>query len=126
MRRRLPGVDASEAFTDRLVVTIPARHLETGAIIVWLDGDEITIGIGEHYHCHFETSLDEGVPQTESERLAAQRAVDFIAEFMADSIVLRISREGGRVVSVEARAADVPRPSPGPNETDYVWSGPKK
>ena len=125
LRRQLSEVDVSERFTDRLVVTVPARHPETGAIVVWLDGDEITVQIGQHFHCHFETHLDEGVAPTEGERLAVQRAVDFIVEFMADSIVLRVSRQRGRVVSAATHIADAALPSPSPNQTDYLWSGPK-
>jgi hypothetical protein len=125
-QRRLPHVDACEEFADRLVVTIPALHPETGAIVVWLDGDEVTVGIGKHFHCHFETYLDQGIPEAQRARLAAQRAVDFIALFMADAIVLRISRQRGRVVSAMTVAPTTLESSPGPNETDYLWSGPKE
>jgi hypothetical protein len=122
---RLGDVRAQEDFTDRLVVTVPARHRETGDIVVWLDGDEVTVGIGEHFHCHFETYLDESVPQPERERLAAERAVDFIASFMTDTIVIRVTRERGRVVSAGAHPVETLETSEHPNETDYIWSGPR-
>lgn len=122
-QRRLGHVNRREEITDRLVVTIPALHQGTGDIVVWLDGDEVTVGIGEHFHCHFETYLDESLPESERERRAAQRAVDFIAEFMADSIVLRVWRKSGRVVSAGTYPAG--ESSPGPDETDYFWSGPQ-
>ncbi len=41
-RQRLDNVRPREEFTDRLVVTVPALHPETGDIVVWLDGDEET------------------------------------------------------------------------------------
>lgn len=123
-QQRLGHVNAQEEFTDRLIVAIPASHRETGNIVVWLDGDEVTVGIGEHFHCHFETYLDDSIPQVERERLAVARAVDFIASFMADSIVLRVSRERGRIVSVTALPLDTLEAQPNSEETDYWWSGP--
>ena len=123
-QQRLDNVRPREEFTDRLVVTVPALHPETGDIVVWLDGDEVTVGIGEHFHCHFETDLDGGVPQADRERLAVERAVEFIEAFMADSIVLRVRREGGRVVSAGTHPVDTQEASPDANETDYLWSGP--
>lgn len=124
--QRLGHVNAYEEFTDRLVVTIPASHSDTGNIVVWLDGDEVTVGIGEHFHCHFETYLDEGLPGAERERLAAERAVDFIASFMADSIVLRVTRERGRVVSAGTYPVDTLDAPPKADEIDYFWSGPSR
>jgi len=58
-RRRLPDVHPREQFTDRLVVTVPALHPETGDIVARLDGDDVTVSLGEHFHCHFETYIDE-------------------------------------------------------------------
>jgi len=124
-RQRLSDVQPREEFTDRLVVTVPALHPETGDIVVWLDGDEVTVGIGEYFHCHFETDEAEGVPQAERERLAAERAVEFIASFMAGSIVVRVRRERGRVVSAGTHPVDTQRSAPDADETDYLWSGPR-
>ena len=124
-QQRLPQVRPREEFTDRLVVTVTAQHPETGDIIVWLDGDEVTVAIGEHFHCHFETYLDDGVPQHQRERLAAEQAVDFIASFMAGSIVLRVRREKGQVVSAGVFPVAAQETSSAANETDYLWSGPR-
>jgi hypothetical protein len=125
-QQRLGDMQPREEFTDRLVVTVPALHPETGDIVVWLDGDEVTVGIGEHFHCHFETYLDEGVPQAHREGLATERAVEFIEAFLADSIVLRVRREGGRVVSAGTHPVDTQQASPDAGETDYLWSGPSR
>src|SRR5687767_7169197 len=85
VRRRLPDVHPREQFTDRLVVTVPALHPETGDIVARLDGDEVTVSLGEHFHCHFETYIDETGSLAERERLAAERAVDFIVWTQAAS-----------------------------------------
>jgi hypothetical protein len=123
--RRLAHLQPREEFTDCLVVTIPAVNPETGDIVAWLDVDEVTVGIGEHFHCHFETDLDEDVAPDERARVTAERAVDFITKFMTDSIVLRVHRDGSRVVSAGTFLVETPHPPPGAQERDYVWSGPK-
>ena len=41
--------------SDRLELIIPAKSQETGELHIWLDGDEITIGIGQYFHTHFDT-----------------------------------------------------------------------
>jgi hypothetical protein len=115
-QHRLGHVLRREEFTDRLVVTVPAIHPETGDIVARLDGDEVTVGIGAHFHCHFERYFEK-----ERGRLAAEDAVDFIASFMADSIVLRVRRDRGRVVSAWTQSVDAPATSPDANETDYLW-----
>jgi hypothetical protein len=124
-RRQLAHKASAEEFTDRLVVTIPALHPETGNIVVWLDDDEVTVGIGEHFHCHFETYVDDTVAPDDRNRVAAERAVEFIGNFMSDSIVLRVEREGGRVASAGTFSGAAPHAPPGPHEIDYLWSGPR-
>ena len=125
LRHRLPNLEWVEDFSDRLIIRIPAHNPETGAITVWLDGDEVTVGIGEYFHTHFEAYLTEQaeLTQTERERRAAARAAAFIADFMADEIVLRIGR-GGRNAGTFHRA--IKEEPPGPEQMDYLWSGPKR
>jgi hypothetical protein len=124
LRRWLPNLEWVEDFSDRLIIRIPAHNPETGAITVWLDGDEVTVGIGEYFHTHFEAYLTEQAEQTqtERERRAAARAAAFIADFIADEIVLRIG--DGRYAGTFHRA--IKKEPPGPEETDYLWSGPKR
>ena len=121
-----PCESARRVYRPTRKVTVPALHPETGDIVVRLDGDEVTVRIGGHFHCHFETYLDEGVPQARGEELAATRAVEFIEVFMADSIVVRVRREGGRVVSAGTHSVDTQEASPDVNESDYLWSGPSR
>ena len=135
LQRRLPNVAVHEEFTDRLIVTIPARHPDTGPIRVRLDRDEITVGVGEYFHCHFETFLDSdaAIPEDQRARVAAERAVDFISEFLADAIVLRVNkragfasaiwlfRPGAQSSIITTSNADSARE----DETEYLWSGPR-
>jgi hypothetical protein len=65
-QRRLADLQVREEFSNRLVVTIPALHPETGNIAVWL-GDEVTVGIGEHFHASLRHTLDEAVTPSGTE-----------------------------------------------------------
>ena len=125
LRHRLPNLECVEHFSDRLIVRIPAHNLETGAITVWLDGDEVTVGIGEYFHTHFEAYGTDQADLTQAgrERRAAARAAAFIADFIADEIVLRISGNG-RSAATFHRAIE--KEPPGPQEADYLWSGPTR
>ncbi len=82
----------------------------------------MTVGIGEWFHTHFEAYSDASdLPQVERERRAAAQAAGFIADFMADRILLRVTRDGGSAGTLAVESA----PPPGPEEIDYLWSGPK-
>ena len=64
--------------TDRLKVVFPAEHPDVGEIHVWLDREEVTVGIGHFYHTHFETYLDESLPKDDAEAQAVAEAIAFI------------------------------------------------
>src|SRR5882724_5592448 len=89
-RRMLPSAGRKEEITDRLEVTIPSIHPEVGDIVARLDGDEITVSIGEHFHCHFSTYLQDSLSSDEVERATAREAVEYIADFMAGDMILRL------------------------------------
>jgi hypothetical protein len=81
-------------FTDRLEVVISAADPRFGDIHVWLDGDEVTVGIGEYFHTHFETYLDDSVSKSEADRKAATEAIEFIRQVVSDMYVLEIHYKG--------------------------------
>jgi hypothetical protein len=138
-QRRFAHVPHREEMVDCLVVTLPAPTQETGDITVWLEGDEVTVAIGKHYHRHFETYLRDE-PVEIQERDAVESALDFIEEFITEKLFLRVSRKGERIVSAALLSVDspdgaqswliVPGGDAGPDdddwhEADYVWSGPR-
>jgi hypothetical protein len=110
-------------FTDRLTVTFPARHPETGDLVVRVGGDDVTVSIGLGFHTHFPTFMEE-LPVDKWERAAAEEAIDYIEEFLADRIVLRLHfvsgfRSGG-TFPVDSAAEP-----PAPGDREYLWSGPR-
>lgn len=125
-----------EEFTDRLTITIPAHHQETGDIVVWIDGDEVTVGIGEYFHTHFEAYLGSEPPEEVDRRLATEHALDFIESFMTERTFLRVYMKGGKYVGASIIPADRPEAARSTllnlllgynrrQEIDYFWSGPK-
>jgi len=112
-------------FTDRLRVTFPAKHPETGDLVVRLDGDEVTVSIGLGFHTHFPTFVPDELPPDKRDQAAAEEAVEYIEEFLADRIVLRLHFKNGEIRSGGTFAVDYPEKPPGPGDKEYLWSGPR-
>jgi hypothetical protein len=90
--------------TDRVEVVFPAKDPEVGNIHVWLDGDEVTVGIGESFHTHFESYLDSSVSKEEGEFEAIRSALDFISDFMKGRLILDVKYRGDRPTGATVRA----------------------
>lgn len=127
-----------EEFTDRLTVTIPAVHPETGEIVVWIDGDEVTVGIGRYFHTHFEAYVGSEPPEEEDRRWATEHALAFIDDFMTERTFLRVYMKDGKFTGSSIIPVDRPEVARstlfsllwgnnrGRRQTiDYLWSGPK-
>ena len=107
-------------FSDRPEWILPAKHPETGEMYVWLDGDKITLRIGEHFYTHFSTYYLSSNDSGENERKAVRKAVEFIRDVLADKVVIYISsRAAGSYYRGSTNA-----PSMKPGMREYVWSGP--
>lgn len=78
VQKSFPDQNLEIKLTDRLEVVLKAKSPEFGNIHVWLDGDEVTVGIGDFYHTHFETYLDNTVPKDEAESMAVSESINFI------------------------------------------------
>ena len=89
-----PSEEWEATFTDRLEVVIPATDARFGEIHVWLDADEVTVGIGQFFHTHFETYLDDSLSKSEANRQAATGAIEFIQGVVSDRFVLVIYYKG--------------------------------
>ena len=91
-RTRFPAVTADEQFTDRLEVTVAAAVPEVGPLRIMLDGDEITIFVGDWTHCHFSVFMSAAGAVTE----VCTHALDFVADLLADRVVIWAYSENGR------------------------------
>ena len=126
LERVVPRDSFRKEFTDRLIVTITARDSEVGDITVWLDGDEVTVGIGKLHHSHFEVYTQRAELLDEREQAAAENATGYIRDLLDDRIHIQVQYELGRCkgsCSWYPEHADRPRLIAGVDEVrEYVWS----
>ncbi len=93
-------------FSDRLELSIPPIDHRVGDIHIWLDGDEVTVGIGALFHTHFETYLDEKLDRQEAEDQATSNAIEFINDVLEDQVVIEIKYEGKKQVRASTQYID--------------------
>jgi len=104
------------------IAVFPAIHPEVGDVTIWDDGDEVTIGIGEITHSHFNP-YDDSLTSDQIAEQVTEEVSEFLQDLFEDRILLWKSlngRSGGW--QVLGRGDDSPR---GDNLT-YLWSGPVK
>lgn len=127
LERLVPREVFRTEFSDRLVVTIPARNQDVGDITVWLDADEVTVGIGQIHHTHFEVyAQSPSETLQEREQAAAERAAQFIHDFMDEKIRVQVQFEHGRCLGGGSWYPELSEPIAlmlGADEVrEYVWS----
>lgn len=107
---------------SNVMATFPASHPDVGDVTVWDDENEVTVGIREITHTHFETTEGSMSPSVMAQQVTAD-VVHFLENLFADRILLWRSWSG-RSASwqlVEGSIDDVPREKTG---RWFVWSGP--
>lgn len=104
--------------SDRLELIIPAKSQETGKLHIWLDGDEITIGIGQYFHTHFDT-YSNFPTLIERERDASLQANRFIQDVLADKVIIYISDRSAGCYSIGSKGDLLVKPG----DKKMVWSG---
>jgi hypothetical protein len=113
-------------FTDSLIVTIPMRNTEVGDITVWLDGGEVTVGIGKLHHCHFEVSTEREPTLDGPELSAAESAASYIRDILDDKVHFQVQFEAGRCRGSSSwypSLSERLRQFSGVDEVrEYVWS----
>jgi len=130
LERVVPRESLSTEIADRLLVTIPARNADVGAITVWLDPGEVTVGIGQLHHTHFEVYTQTEVAPTldEREQRAAESAANYIRDVLDDRVHFQVQFERGRCRGSSSWYPDhserLGQMSGVDEIREYVWSGP--
>jgi hypothetical protein len=130
LERVVPRGRFSTALTDRLLVTIPARNAGVGAITVWLDPGEVTVGVGQLHHTHFEVYTQTEVTPTldEREQRAAESAASYIRDVLDDRVHFQVQFERGRCRGSSSwypeHSERLGQMSGVDEVREYVWSGP--
>ena len=125
LERVVPRDSFQTEFTDRFIVTIPARYAEVGDITVWLEG-EVTVGIGKLHHCHFDANTQSAATPDEREQAAAESAASYIRDILDDRVHFQVQFEAGRCrVSSSwypSRSEQLRQLSGVDEVREYVWS----
>lgn len=104
------------------VAVFPANHPSIGDLLIYDDGDEATVSIGEITHGHFNP-YDATLTREEAETKVIDEVLGFLDDLFADKYLLWKSRDNGSGGWQHLDYTDGPvRPR---EKTDYfVWSGP--
>ena len=110
-----------------VIFRIPEASPDVGELVVWNDGDELTVGVGKISHHHFSTWDFNGVPQSEQVQRASARAIEWIEAIISERVRFRVEYEGDRVIAGSWWSAD--RDDGGrwlkrtTRAIEYTWSG---
>jgi hypothetical protein len=121
VRPALSGVAHREEVTDRLQITVPARSALVGDLQIYLDGDEITMYLGHHTHCHFSLYMAEGDPDPEDKTSA--EAVKFLTDLLEDRVVIWSRTVAGKLTSGGTHFLGAQQTLKSDGADSFLWSG---
>ena len=125
-RAELGHVAHTETFTNRYELAIPPAHPDVGVLRVYDDHEELTLGLGEHHHWHVSLYHFDSEPPETRVAATADAAVESVRALLEHRTILRLSRRQGRVTGSTTYAVDYAEmPPPGPEDSEYVWAGPR-
>lgn len=121
-------------------IIIPAKHEAVGDLTIYDDGDELTVVIGKLHHTHFFPDMFGEETSEQRFSAAITHAATFVADFLADRILISVDYLGDRCTGssyryfdTDFRPADALRTSvfsrfrkESTRSEHYIWSGPIK
>lgn len=111
----------------REILRVPAKASDVGDLIVYNDGDELTVEVGKISHRHFDGFLSRAEREEDRQREAAEDAAKWIEEILADRVRFRVEYSAGRVIagsSWDPSESDGGRwLKPTDQAREYLWSG---
>jgi hypothetical protein len=104
-------------------VVFPAGHPAVGGVIIWDDGDEVTLEVGEITHGHFNP-YDPTLTEDQVAESVTEMVVDFLTELFANRVLLfnSVPRHTGGWRVLEEPIVGIPPEYSGYDA--YAWSGP--
>ncbi|CAN5548107.1 hypothetical protein BH10PLA1_BH10PLA1_15070 [soil metagenome] len=109
------------------ILRVPAKAADVGNLIVYNYGVEFTVAVGKISHRHFECFLSRAEREEDGQREAAEDAINWIEEILADRVRFRVEYSSGRVI---AGSSWNPAESNGgrwlaktDQSREYLWSG---
>ena len=86
-------------YDGNVIMRVPAQAPEVGDMVVYDDGDELTVAVGKIDHCHFETYCVDAHTEKERQAVAAENAVQWVTAVMNEQVRFRNEFQHGRIVS---------------------------
>lgn len=105
------------------LVVFPAAHLAVGDVVIYDDGDEATVCIGDITHGHFNP-YDASLSDEQGTDWIIEHLLHFLDCLFADRVVLFKHREFTGMGGWRVLEDGEPTPSPHEDELAFVWSGP--
>ena len=116
-------VPFEESFSDRLEVMVRGASA-VGDLTILSDLEELTLYVGEHTHCHFSLYMHQDHSPAEAIDAVVEEAVGFLADLLADRIVVWSRSVGGGVPAAGGTfRRDTAPELLEPGAKAYLWSG---
>jgi len=117
LQKKFPGCGIADTSSSNPCYTFPAKHSEFGDILIYDDGDEITLCAGNLTHSHFSNYED--ISEEEKKLAISEDVVRFLTEVFSDRVVFFTQRNSGGWHAIDPNSPDRER-----HEHEFVWSGP--
>ncbi len=124
LKQKFPILDIARGEATNLVLTSRSKHPEVGDLLIYDDGDEATICIGEITHGHFNP-YDSTLTEEELTAEITQSVARFLERLFADRVFLWKSKSGG-AGGWHILDDGQPLPASQANRDEFLWSGPLK
>ena len=122
-----PSLQQYTVSDENEIMRIPAQAPEVGDLVVYDDGDELTVAVGKIHHCHFESYCVDAPTGEERQAIAAENAVEWVTAVINEHVQFRNEFQCGRVISGSSwrtQHHDGGRLLKKTDEwTEYTWSG---
>ncbi|MEZ6094947.1 MAG: hypothetical protein R3C03_12075 [Pirellulaceae bacterium] len=117
-------------------VTYPALHPDVGPLLVYDDGDELTVCLHDKHHSHIATCDYLQNPESERLNMVALKTAQFVDDILSERILFMVDFLGSECLGSSHIYLDSDRPKTesihmaiglrgGNIRTErYVWSGP--
>lgn len=97
LKREFAGWEIEFAAPPQPIATFPAAQPAVGRVLIYDDGDEVTVLIENVTHSHFNP-YDESLSEAERDKMVTEDVVDFLKALFSDQVLLHSSpdnRSGG-------------------------------
>ncbi len=93
LKREFGDWDIQFDTPPQAIATFPAAQPEVGKVLVYDNGDEVTVTIEKITHGHFR-AYGESIPEAQGDESVTEDVIDFLHALFSDRILLHCSYDG--------------------------------